>query len=107
MNRKITIRSTNTKAYVFQTQLSFAIAIGCVGLGTWFLEEPRWVRGFFGLAQLFLISATFTLAKTLRDEHETKRIMEELEEEQMPATRPLPAMPSYAPPAAPAGAPGR
>ncbi len=97
MSRKLTIRSNNTQAYILQTQVAFLVAVACVALGTWYLEEPRWVRGFFGLAQLFLVSATFTLAKTMRDEHETRRIMEELEEEEMTSPRPLPAMPTYTP----------
>lgn len=62
----------NTSAWVFFTKVSFAIAAAMVGVGIWSLPGDLWVKGYFSMGALYLIGATFTLAKTLRDEQETK-----------------------------------
>jgi hypothetical protein len=51
----------------------FAVALALTGWGLWRMAiEPVW-KAYLGVAWLFLISAAFTLAKTLRDDHEQRR----------------------------------
>jgi hypothetical protein len=51
----------------------FALALALTGWGLWRMAiEPVW-KAYLGVAWLFLISAAFTLAKTLRDDHEQRR----------------------------------
>ena len=36
-------------------------------------QSPAWLRAYLGIAALLLMQASFTLAKTLHDEHEVER----------------------------------
>ena len=48
----------------------FALAVALTGWGLVQMEISPTYRAFLGVSWLFLVSATFTLAKTLRDAHE-------------------------------------
>ena len=48
----------------------FALAVALTGWGLVQMEIGPTYRAFLGVSWLFLVSATFTLAKTLRDAHE-------------------------------------
>ena len=41
------------------------------GWGLWRMEVNETYKAFLGVSWLYLITCTFTLAKTLRDRHET------------------------------------
>ena len=43
--------------------------------GIWHLNADNWVRGFLCLGFLFSISSCFSLAKALRDRHESRRLV--------------------------------
>jgi len=49
-------------------------------LGIWAIPAELMVKGYLMMAAVFLIGATFTLAKTVRDEHEAKRFANRLDE---------------------------
>ena len=48
----------------------FALAMALTGWGLWRMEINPTYKAFLAVSWLFLISAVFTLAKTLRDAHE-------------------------------------
>ena len=48
----------------------FALAMALTGWGLWRMEINPTYKAFLGVCWLFLISAVYTLAKTLRDAHE-------------------------------------
>lgn len=50
----------------------FGLAMALTGWGLWRMEVNPTYKAFLGVAWLFLISAVFTLAKTLRDAHEAQ-----------------------------------
>ncbi|MEP7303347.1 MAG: YiaA/YiaB family inner membrane protein [Caldimonas sp.] len=49
---------------------AFALAVALTGWGLVQMEINPAYKAFLGVSWLFLVSATFTLAKTLRDAHE-------------------------------------
>ena len=49
----------------------FALAMGLTAWGLWRMNVNPTYKAFLGVSWLFLISTTFTLAKTLRDAHES------------------------------------
>ncbi|MCZ4304014.1 YiaA/YiaB family inner membrane protein [Zoogloeaceae bacterium G21618-S1] len=52
----------------------FGLAMALTGWGLWRMEvSPTW-KAYLVVSWLFLISSTFTLAKTLRDAHEANRL---------------------------------
>ena len=48
----------------------FALAMSLTGWGLWRMDVNPTYKAFLGVSWLFLISAVFTLAKTLRDAHD-------------------------------------
>lgn len=64
----------NTTAWTVQVWLSFILAMGMTALGIAFLPVDAWVQGYMLMAQVFLVGSTFTLAKTVRDNHEARRL---------------------------------
>lgn len=48
----------------------FFVAMGLTGWGLWQMELNQTYKAFLAVSWLYLITTTFTLAKTLRDKHE-------------------------------------
>ncbi len=63
----------HTGAWIFQVWASFVIASAATGLGIAYLPIDGWMRGFLGLSVLFTVASTFSLSKTVRDNHELER----------------------------------
>jgi hypothetical protein len=72
--------SSNTAGWLTFTYVSFGLAAGMMGLGIWALPADLWVKGYIMMSAVFLTGSTFTLAKTVRDEHEARRFANRIEE---------------------------
>jgi hypothetical protein len=75
-----TMNQTNSPAWVTFTYVSFGAAALMTAIGIWNLQAELWVKGYFAMAIIYLIGTCFTLAKTVRDEHEGKRLTNRIEE---------------------------
>jgi hypothetical protein len=64
----------HSSAWVAQTWISFIVAVGVTTMGIWFLPVDAWVKAFMGMGLLFTVGSTFSLAKTVRDQHEALSI---------------------------------
>lgn len=73
----------DTASWVMTVWVAFAAAIALTAWGLWRMNIPVWQKNYMVVAWLFLVSATFTLAKTVRDRHEA-----ELMERSSPQTQP-------------------
>lgn len=60
--------------------ISFLTAIVMSMAGILSLDVPLWTAGYFLMATLLLVASTFSLAKTLRDQHEARRLVQRLDE---------------------------
>lgn len=60
----------DTPAWVFQVWAAFAIAVCVTAWGLYRMQLGGWEKGFLAASWLFLVSSTFTLSKTVRDNHE-------------------------------------
>lgn len=63
-------RTPNTVAWQIQVWASFLLATATTTIGILYLPVDAWIKGFLGMGLLFTIGSCFTLAKTVRDEHE-------------------------------------
>lgn len=72
--------SKNTAGWVTFSYVSFAVSAGMMALGIWALPADLWVKGYLLMASVFMLGSTFTLAKTVRDEHEAKRFTNRIED---------------------------
>lgn len=70
----------DTNAWIAQVWISFLAALMATTLGVYHLPVDGWIRGFMGMSILFTIASTFTLAKTIRDNHEAQRLRNRLTE---------------------------
>lgn len=71
---------SNSSGWLFFVKASFGIAL-CAMLGGIFFSPIEFiVKAYFGLCSLFLVSSTITLSKSMRDQHESQRIMNKIAE---------------------------
>ncbi len=76
----MTPHTMNSKAWIFFCYTSFAIALGTTGLGIWGMEISLAMKAFLAMGLLFTTGSAFTLAKTLRDEHEAQQFHHRIDE---------------------------
>jgi hypothetical protein len=66
-------RQVDTPAWRFLSWAAFLLAGAMTGLGVMGLQVEIWVKGYLVASLLFMVSAAFTLAKTIRDNFEADR----------------------------------
>jgi len=71
---------SNSSGWLFFVRASFAIAIMAVTGGILFMPTDIVIKGYFALSSLFLVSSTITISKTMRDEHESRRLINKVSE---------------------------
>ena len=76
----MTPNTANSKAWILFCYISFAVALGVTGIGIWAMEISLAMKAFMGMGLLFTTGSAFTLAKTLRDEHEAQLFHHKLED---------------------------
>jgi len=62
----------DTQMWMFQVWAAFIIAFALTGWGLFRINIAIWHKGFMVASALFLISSSFVLSKTIRDNHEAK-----------------------------------
>ncbi len=72
--------SSSTSAWDFFVRLSFGIAVGSTLLGIYLMPGELIVKGYFLISSLFLVYATITMSKTIRDRHESERLHNRISE---------------------------
>jgi hypothetical protein len=65
----------DTTAWIFQTWASFVLAFGTMLVGIYYLPVDPWIRGFMVMGTIFTVASSFTLAKTIRDNHEASKLI--------------------------------
>jgi hypothetical protein len=60
----------DTPAFKFVVWGGFFLAMGLTGWGLWRMDVPGVYKAFLLVSWFYLITCTFTLAKTMRDKHE-------------------------------------
>jgi hypothetical protein len=68
-------RPGTTTAFFAQAAISFAVSSMALGLGIAYIAADPWVRAFLGIATLYVITSTFTLAKCIRDRQEETAVV--------------------------------
>jgi hypothetical protein len=68
----------DTPAWIFQVWASFLLAVGGTAIGILYLPLDPWLRAFLGMGLVFSVGSSFSLAKTLRDNHEARRLLNRL-----------------------------
>ncbi len=79
MNDHITIQQ-DSSAWQFFARVSFAVSLLATTLGIYVMPAHIWVKGYLAMGLYFTVASTFTLAKTMRDEHEATKLIKKLGE---------------------------
>src|ERR1700712_2588646 len=67
-------------AFMLQSGLAFAIALVGMVIGESMLPISPWTRAFLAMGTVFLVSSAFTLAKVVRDQHETGNVVNRIDQ---------------------------
>jgi len=62
----------DTSSWVLAVWIAFAAAFALTAWGLWRMNIVDWQKGFMVVSWLYLVSSTFTVAKTVRDQHEAE-----------------------------------
>ncbi|RAL20862.1 hypothetical protein DL240_14345 [Lujinxingia litoralis] len=65
----------DTNAWIFQVWASFLLATGITITGIVYLPVDLWMKSFLLMGMLFTLGSSFTLSKTIRDNHEARRLI--------------------------------
>ena len=77
MNQNVQTHST---AWVTFTYISFAVSLFMVAVGIFFLPLDPWVKGYLAMGVVLLIQSCVTLTKTVRDMHESGKLVNRIED---------------------------
>lgn len=70
----------DSNAWVAFTQISFVISLVAMIVGVYYLPVEIWVRGYLAVGLFFTVSSTIVLSKTMRDRHESRKIVNKIQE---------------------------
>mgnify|MGYP001814900260 CR=1 FL=1 len=72
--------NSSSSQWHFFVKAAFATALASTALGIYSVPGPFVVKGYFFISSLFLVFSSITLSKTLRDQHESERIINRISE---------------------------
>lgn len=72
------VQIKDSTSWIFFVKACFATAVTAMGTGIAFLPCDLWVKGYMAMGSLFMIGASISLSKTLRDEHESRRLINKI-----------------------------
>ncbi|MBY0549106.1 MAG: hypothetical protein K2W95_17670 [Candidatus Obscuribacterales bacterium] len=72
--------SENSSGWMAFVWISFALSIGSTFIGVYFLPAEAWIKGYMAMGVLFSIGSCFTLSKTVRDNHEARKLINRVSE---------------------------
>jgi len=71
---------SHSASWLFYVKAAFVISLACMAAGILFMPATLVEQGYFALSALFMVSATITMVKTVRDEHESQRLLNKISE---------------------------
>ena len=69
----------DSPGWILFVVLSFMISLGATSLGVLILPADMWVKGYIAMGIYFTVSSSFMLAKMLRDNHESNKLITKLD----------------------------
>jgi hypothetical protein len=72
--------NSNSSSWNFLVWAGFVISFGATTVGLIAAPLMIWVKAFLGMGILFITVSCFSLAKTLRDQHEQQKLVNRINE---------------------------
>lgn len=70
----------HSQGWIAQVWISFGVSVAASAIGIYYLSVGPWARGFLAIAFLMSVSSAISLSKTLRDLHESNRLVSKIDE---------------------------
>lgn len=70
----------NTTAFYAQSAISFGMALFAMLVAVYYLPADPWPKAFLALGIVFLTTSAFSLAKCVRDAHESQYVVSRLDQ---------------------------
>jgi hypothetical protein len=70
----------HSQSWVNFTYASFLASVAMLGAGILFMPLDLWVKAYFAMGVLMLVQSCITLAKTVRDVHESTKLVNRIED---------------------------
>ena len=70
----------NTPAWMAFVWISFTVSIVLMSFGIFHLPAELWVKGYMTMGLFFCVGSSFTLSKTVRDNHESRKLINRVTE---------------------------
>lgn len=77
---KLNPTQAHSSAWIFQAWASFVVSSSAMAVGILYLPVDGWVKGYLGMGFLFSVGSTISLSKTVRDIHESNKVMSRVDE---------------------------
>lgn len=68
----------DSNAWLFFVKVSFALSMGAMFAGIFFMPVDWWVKGYLVMGTLFLTGSTITMTKTMRDQSEADKLIKKI-----------------------------
>ena len=69
----------NSQSFYNMAWIAFMISFVGMAIGIWALEGSLEIKGFLAMSYLFSVTACFTVAKVVRDKHESEKFLNKVE----------------------------
>ena len=70
----------HSNAWVTFTYVSFSASAFLVALGVFYLPIDLWMKGYLTMGFLMLVQSCITMTKTMRDNHESGKLVNRIED---------------------------
>jgi hypothetical protein len=70
----------NTTAFYAQSAIAFGLALFTMMIAVYYLPADPWPKAFLALGTVFLTTSAFSLAKCVRDAHESQYVVSRLDQ---------------------------
>lgn len=70
----------NTTAFYAQSAIAFGLALFTMLVAVYYLPVDAWPKAFLALGTVFLTTSAFSLAKCVRDAHESQHVVSRLDQ---------------------------
>jgi hypothetical protein len=72
--------SQHSGSYISFTYASFIASVGMVAAGIFLAPVDIWIKAYFAMGSALMLQSAITLTKTLRDVHESARLVNRIED---------------------------
>lgn len=73
-------KQSHSSGWIAQVWIAFGISVAAATVGIFYLPVDTWIRAFLGMSFVMAVSSSISLSKTLRDIHETDRLVNKIDE---------------------------